>query len=63
MNQSPLTWATGLLFVRSVNMKLYTNNKSQRADVTPCWRCIASRWLIGALIVVVVVVWALQGFV
>ena len=44
-------------------MKLYTNNKSQRADATSCWRCTVSRWLINILIVVVVVVWAMRGFV
>lgn len=48
-------------------MKLYTNIKNQWADtqanVKSCWRCVASRWLVGALIVTVVVVWALRGFV
>ena len=30
---------------------------------TTCWKCVAGRWLVGALIVTVVVVWALRGFV
>lgn len=33
------------------------------ADDTSYWRCVAGRWLVGALIVTVVVVWALRGFV
>ena len=32
-------------------------------DNSSCWKCTAGRWLVGALIVTVVVVWALRGFV
>ena len=48
-------------------MKLYTNIKTQwantQANVKSCWRCVVGRWLASALIVAVVVVWALRGFV
>ena len=32
-------------------------------DDSSCWKCTAGRWLVGALIVTVDVVWALRGFV